>query len=210
MRSRRQPNPVNRVYESNGPDVKVRGTPQQIVEKYTQLGRDALSSGDDVKAESYFQHAEHYQRIILAAQEQIQARRQQQEQRRQGSRQRAEQPDTEPSPASATETDHAPVTQGTDDTREVDGAWSDEVPAFLTQGIAPTEDDSRDDEERAASQERTTGRSGTRGNGRRRATRARRSNGGNRAATPDITDTPPPPADDAGASSSLEQPKDTH
>ncbi len=210
MRSRRQPNPVNRVYESNGPDVKVRGTPQQIVEKYTQLGRDALSSGDDVKAESYFQHAEHYQRIILAAQEQIQARRQQQEQRRQGSRQRSEQPDTEPNPAPAAETDHAPVTQATDDTRETDAAWVDEVPAFLTQGIAPTEDDTRDDEERAASQERATGKPGTRGNGRRRATRARRSNGGNRAAPPDITDTPPPPADDAGASSGLEQPKDTH
>ena len=83
MRTRRQPNPVNKVYESNGPDVKVRGTPQQIVDKYMQLGRDALASGDAVKAENYFQHAEHYLRIITAAQEQMQARRQQQEQRRQ-------------------------------------------------------------------------------------------------------------------------------
>ena len=83
MRARRQPNPVNKVYESNGPDVKVRGTPQQIVDKYMQLGRDALASGDAVKAENYFQHAEHYLRIITAAQEQMQARRQQQEQRRQ-------------------------------------------------------------------------------------------------------------------------------
>ncbi len=82
-RSRRQPNPANKVYESNGPDVKVRGTPQQIADKYAQLGRDALSSGDMVKAENYFQHAEHYLRIIAAAQEQIQQRRAQQEQRRQ-------------------------------------------------------------------------------------------------------------------------------
>ena len=82
-RSRRQPNPVTRVYESSGPDVKVRGTPQQIAEKYMQLGRDALSAGDDVKAENYFQHAEHYLRIIATALEQQQARRQQQQQKRQ-------------------------------------------------------------------------------------------------------------------------------
>lgn len=81
-RSRRQPNPANKVYESNGPDGKVRGTPQQIAEKYTQLGRDALAAGDTIKAENYFQHAEHYLRIIAAAQEQIQQRRAQQEQRR--------------------------------------------------------------------------------------------------------------------------------
>ncbi len=82
-RARRQPNPANKVYESNGPDVKVRGTPQQIAEKYLQLGRDALSSGDAIKAENYFQHAEHYLRIIAAALEQQQQRRQQQQQRRQ-------------------------------------------------------------------------------------------------------------------------------
>ncbi len=83
-RNRRQPNPINRIYESNGPDVKIRGTAQHVAEKYMQLGRDALSSGDEIKAESYFQHAEHYYRIIAAAQEQIQQRRQQQEQRMRG------------------------------------------------------------------------------------------------------------------------------
>jgi hypothetical protein len=56
------------VYESNGPDVKVRGTAQTIADKYLQLGRDAQSSGDIVMAESYFQHAEHYLRIVFAAQ----------------------------------------------------------------------------------------------------------------------------------------------
>lgn len=61
-------NPLNRVYESNGPDVKVRGTAQTIAEKYLQLGRDAQSSGDTVMSESYFQHAEHYLRILAAAQ----------------------------------------------------------------------------------------------------------------------------------------------
>ena len=61
-------NPLNRVYESNGPDVKVRGTAQTVADKYLQLGRDALASGDTVMSESYFQHAEHYLRILAAAQ----------------------------------------------------------------------------------------------------------------------------------------------
>jgi Domain of unknown function (DUF4167) len=61
-------NPINRVYESNGPDVKVRGTAQTVAEKYLQLGRDAQLSGDTVMAESYYQHAEHYFRIVSAAQ----------------------------------------------------------------------------------------------------------------------------------------------
>jgi hypothetical protein len=61
-------NSVNRVYESNGPDVKVRGTAQTIAEKYMQLGRDAQSSGDNVMAESYFQFSEHYFRVMAAAQ----------------------------------------------------------------------------------------------------------------------------------------------
>jgi Domain of unknown function (DUF4167) len=64
------PNPLTRSYESNGPDVKVRGTAQNIAEKYVQLGRDAQASGDHVQAESFFQHAEHYFRLIAAAQEQ--------------------------------------------------------------------------------------------------------------------------------------------
>ena len=65
------PNPLTRSYESNGPDVKVRGTAQNIAEKYVQLGRDAQATGDHVAAESFFQHAEHYFRLIAAAQEQF-------------------------------------------------------------------------------------------------------------------------------------------
>ncbi|MGH6819696.1 MAG: DUF4167 domain-containing protein [Methylocella sp.] len=61
-------NPLSRVYESNGPDVKVRGTAQTVAEKYLQLGRDAQSGGDIVMAESYYQYAEHYLRIVAAAQ----------------------------------------------------------------------------------------------------------------------------------------------
>ncbi len=60
--------PLNRnhVFDSNGPDLRIRGTSQQLFEKYLQLGRDAMSSADRVMAESYFQHAEHYFRILNA------------------------------------------------------------------------------------------------------------------------------------------------
>jgi hypothetical protein len=68
--NRRGPNPLTRSYESNGPDVKIRGSAQQIAEKYTTLARDAQTSGDRVMAENYLQHAEHYYRIIAAAQAQ--------------------------------------------------------------------------------------------------------------------------------------------
>ncbi len=64
-------NPLTRVYESNGPDIKIRGTASHIAEKYVQLARDARSSGDPVAAENYYQHAEHYFRLIAAAQEQF-------------------------------------------------------------------------------------------------------------------------------------------
>jgi Domain of unknown function (DUF4167) len=68
---RKSHNPMARVFESNGPDVKIRGNPSHIAEKYVQLARDAQSSGDPIAAENYYQHAEHYFRVIAAAQEQF-------------------------------------------------------------------------------------------------------------------------------------------
>jgi hypothetical protein len=64
-------NPLSRMYESNGQDVKIRGTASHVAEKYLQLARDAQSSGDPIAAENYYQHAEHYFRLIAAAQEQF-------------------------------------------------------------------------------------------------------------------------------------------
>jgi hypothetical protein len=64
-------NPLSRMYESNGQDVKIRGTASHIAEKYLQLARDAQSSGDTIASENYYQHAEHYFRLIAAAQEQF-------------------------------------------------------------------------------------------------------------------------------------------
>lgn len=66
---RKHVNPLSRNFESNGPDVKVRGNASHIAEKYLQLARDAQSSGDSVMAENYLQHAEHYFRIVSSAQQ---------------------------------------------------------------------------------------------------------------------------------------------
>jgi hypothetical protein len=68
--NRKGQNPLTRTFESNGPDVKIRGTPAHIAEKYISLARDAKASGDEVLAENYLQHAEHYNRIILAFRDQ--------------------------------------------------------------------------------------------------------------------------------------------
>ncbi|MDU8926557.1 DUF4167 domain-containing protein [Alisedimentitalea sp. MJ-SS2] len=73
-------NIMNRVFDSSGPEGKVRGTPQQIIDKYNQLARDAQLSGDRVALENFQQHAEHYQRMLSAAQRELEARREQQEQ----------------------------------------------------------------------------------------------------------------------------------
>tara|TARA_A200000113_G_scaffold159112_1_gene143838 strand:+ start:41 stop:433 length:393 start_codon:yes stop_codon:yes gene_type:complete len=54
----------NKVYDSSGPEVRIRGTAHQITEKYLVLAKDATSSGDHILAQSYMQHAEHYQRLI--------------------------------------------------------------------------------------------------------------------------------------------------
>lgn len=67
----------NRTYDSNGPDIKIRGSASHVYEKYLQLARDANTQGDRVMAENYLQHAEHYFRILSAVQAQ-QAQQQQQ------------------------------------------------------------------------------------------------------------------------------------
>lgn len=95
-----QPLNRNHVFDSNGPDMRLRGTAQQLFEKYLQLGRDATGAGDRVMAESYFQHAEHYFRILNAMnQAQQQGGQHQHQQRRyqngpeQDTGEGAEQPD---------------------------------------------------------------------------------------------------------------------
>ena len=72
-------NIVNRVFDSSGPEGKVRGTPQQIIDKYNQLARDSQLGNDRVATENFQQHAEHYLRMLSEAQKEMDARREQQE-----------------------------------------------------------------------------------------------------------------------------------
>ncbi len=72
-------NVVNRVFDSSGPEGKVRGTPQQVIEKYNQLARDAQLGNDRVAMENFQQHAEHYLRLLSEAQREIDMRREEQE-----------------------------------------------------------------------------------------------------------------------------------
>lgn len=67
-------NNPNRTFDSNGPDVKIRGNASHIHDKYQSLARDANASGDHVAAENYLQHAEHYFRLMAAVQAQAQSR----------------------------------------------------------------------------------------------------------------------------------------
>ncbi len=84
--------PLNRnhVFDSNGPDLRIRGTAQQLFEKYLQLGRDATSGGDRVMAEGYFQHAEHYFRILNAMNQAAQQNQQNGQQQQSGPRRQYE------------------------------------------------------------------------------------------------------------------------
>ena len=72
-------NVINRVFDSSGPEGKVRGTPQQIIDKYNQLARDAQLANDRVATENFQQHAEHYLRLLSEAQREQEARREEQE-----------------------------------------------------------------------------------------------------------------------------------
>ena len=83
-------NVVNRVFDSSGPEGKVRGTPQQIIDKYNQLARDAQLSNDRVNAENFQQHAEHYMRMLSEAQREQDARREQQEREQDARREQQE------------------------------------------------------------------------------------------------------------------------
>ncbi|KPH88393.1 hypothetical protein GLUCOINTEAF2_0201593 [Komagataeibacter intermedius AF2] len=104
--------PLNRnhVFDSNGPDLRVRGTAQQLFEKYLQLGRDASSTGDRVMAEAYFQHAEHYFRILNAMTQAAQ-QSQQERQERMAARQQRPADNRQPSDASSEDAAEQPASQ---------------------------------------------------------------------------------------------------
>lgn len=113
-RNRPSGNIVNRVFDSNGPEGKVRGTPQQVIDKYNQLARDSQLSGDRVATENFQQHAEHYVRMLNEAQREqreAQERRDAQERERREAR-GDQQPGTGGQPQDQTvnqQTDGAPA-----------------------------------------------------------------------------------------------------
>lgn len=133
-------NIVNRVFDSSGPEGKVRGTPQQIIDKYNQLARDAQLANDRVAAENFQQHAEHYARLLGEAQREQDARREQQEAQQNRERQqngqqgqprgedepqrddRGAQPQPQSQPQSQSQPDRpAPSSDEADDVIDLDG-----------------------------------------------------------------------------------------
>ncbi|MCZ0960091.1 DUF4167 domain-containing protein [Paracoccus benzoatiresistens] len=91
-RQRTLGNIVNRVFDSSGPEGKVRGTPQQIIDKYLTLARDAQLSGDRVAEQAFLQHAEHYTRMLGEAQREMAERQQFHQSRQDGEEGREGQP----------------------------------------------------------------------------------------------------------------------
>ena len=72
-------NVINRVFDSSGPEGRVRGIPQQIIDKYQSLASDAMLAGDRIAHENFLQHSEHYSRLLVAAQKELDAMREQQQ-----------------------------------------------------------------------------------------------------------------------------------
>ena len=111
-------NIVNRVFDSSGPEGKVRGTPQQIIDKYNQLARDAQLSNDRVAAENFQQHAEHYTRMLGEAQREADARREQHEaQQAQHQQNRSRDDQGQYAPQGAGQDEDARTEQGSAETR---------------------------------------------------------------------------------------------
>ena len=134
-------NVINRVFDSSGPEGKVRGTPQQVIEKYDLLARDASLAGDRVAAENFQQHAEHYLRLLSRAQKEQDSRREPSPQRQNGNGVDRTRPRQNPGAAAQPDIPHE---QPTVDAMPADG---DSMPA--------------DGEKAAAGQKRRGGRTGS-------------------------------------------------
>ncbi|MEM8979360.1 MAG: DUF4167 domain-containing protein [Pseudomonadota bacterium] len=142
-------NIINRVFDSSGPEGKVRGTPQQIIDKYNQLARDSQLSGDRVAVENFQQHAEHYTRLLSEAQRELDARREEQERQnreRQAERERdrAERQERESNQQPQAPAPEGPVDLGSSDQPDIvetpeTGALVDLPEANAARDSVPTE-----------------------------------------------------------------------
>ncbi|NEY89185.1 DUF4167 domain-containing protein [Tabrizicola oligotrophica] len=151
-------NIINRVFDSSGPEGKVRGTPQQIIEKYQLLARDAQLSNDRVAAENFLQHAEHYTRLLAEAQREMaaeqEARQQFQQQNGNGGRDRNDRGDRSDYRAEQA-ADLQPSAEGFDVMGGDDEGHLVDLPEAPRQPSNPRRDDGRrDDRNRDRNQRR--------------------------------------------------------
>lgn len=132
-------NPANKVYDSNGPDVRVRGSAQTVADKYLQLAGDAQSQGDSVTAENYFQHAEHYLRIVAAAQAAREQRQAEKEkaQEEHAARMKAKRARNNENAANAEAAENEKTDSSTE-VGDIDEKWEGPKPSFLTGEEADT------------------------------------------------------------------------
>ena len=142
----------NNNVDSHGPDVRVRGTVQQVHDKYLTLARDATSSGDRIAAENYFQHAEHYYRIIAAQQENAEQRAENRDNNR-NRKGRNGNGDAHNAADDQKDADQDQKPSGVDASADRSGAGEAEV---IGKAPAPSEDTSQDSGEEEAQVERVS------------------------------------------------------
>lgn len=135
------PNP-NRHYESNGPDVRIRGSAQQILDKYMQYARDAQTAGDRVKAEALFQHAEHYARIVAVFEKQKEEARLEREAREAAKAEERAQRDAERAAQSGDDAAETGENADEAETIEASADESEDAPKPRRRSRKPREDDS--------------------------------------------------------------------
>ena len=115
-------------FESNGPEGKIRGTAFQVIEKYQALAQDALSAGDRIGAENFFQHAEHYYRVVAANGWDQRGQRQHGQQPQQPQPQQRVEPEQRPNGEQEPAANAAPQAQA---------AQAEDAPAEATEERAP-------------------------------------------------------------------------
>lgn len=148
--------PRNSNFDSNGPEGRVRGTAQQVYEKYLALARDAQSAGDRVSSENYFQHAEHYFRILSVDAENKAAneQRDQQRTRRRNGNGEAQAGNSDAENQAAGNNSDAEASSNADEATSPNGNSTDASPAEGTERkpveVAAVDADAGDDEDAAA------------------------------------------------------------
>ncbi len=145
-RGRKSSNLGTRVQESNGPDVKVRGSAAHIAEKYVNLARDAQVAGDRIVAENYLQHAEHYFRIVAATQSQQTQNQQGQNQQGQNQPNSGVQPQTknvDQGGGNSVDRNRSNGTPSADNEQDVVKPDSDARPSKIDDGERPPRNRSR-------------------------------------------------------------------